>query len=312
MRILVTGATGVIGRRVVPLLLADGHGVTACGRNPERLGSLARAGAATLSLDLLDPAATARAVAGHDAVVNLATHMPASTTRMMLPWAWRENDRIRRDGSAILADAALAAGTPRFIQESFGLLYVDQRDRWIDEQSPVRAARYNRSTLDAERSAQRFTERGGDGIVLRFAGFYGPDARFLDGMIALVQRGWAPLPGAPDAYFSSISHDDAARAVMAVLQAPPGIYNVADDEPLTRREFADALASACDVPPPRLLPRLMQRMMGSAGELLSRSERIGNRKLRALGWEPIYRSAREGLADALRPNLGSRRPALGL
>ena len=299
MRILVTGATGVVGRRLVPFLLDSGHAVTACGRSLERLGCLQRAGAVVRTLDLFDREAVTGAVAGHDAIVNLATHLPPSTTHMMLPWAWRENDRIRREGSAIIADAAMAAGVPRLVQEAFGLVYMDQGERWIDEGSPVRAARYNRSALDAECSALRFTERGGEGVVLRFAGFYGPDARFLTDLIDLARRGWAPLPGAPDAYFSSVSHDDAATAVATALTAPPGIYNVADDEPLTRREFADALARACGLASPRLMPRWTGALMGSIGELMSRSERISNRKLRALGWRPLYASAREGLLAAL-------------
>ena len=132
MRILVTGATGVVGRRAVPLMIAGGHEVTAIGRDPERRAALERSGATTATLDLFDADAVRRMVAGHDAVVNLATHMPSSTMRMMLPGAWRENDRVRRDGSAILADAAAAGGVTRFVQESFAPIYEDGGDRWLD------------------------------------------------------------------------------------------------------------------------------------------------------------------------------------
>ena len=112
-RIFVTGATGVIGRRVVPRLVAAGHAVAAVGRSPEKRAALERQGAAAVDVDLRDAAALRRALDGHAVVLNLATHMPPSTNRMLLPGAWRENDRVRREGSAALVDAALAAGVSR-------------------------------------------------------------------------------------------------------------------------------------------------------------------------------------------------------
>src|SRR5581483_6771031 len=114
MRIFVAGATGVVGRRAVPALIAAGHQVTAIGRNPERSAALARAGATVARVDLFDRDAVRRAVAGHDVVINLATHIPQGALRLMLPGAFRENDRIRREGSAVLADAVLASGAGRF------------------------------------------------------------------------------------------------------------------------------------------------------------------------------------------------------
>ncbi|HEX6536972.1 MAG TPA: NAD(P)-dependent oxidoreductase [Gemmatimonadaceae bacterium] len=294
MRIFVTGATGVIGRRVVPMLVEAGHEVTAVGRTSEKRAAIERAGARAVALDLFDRDAVHRAVAGHDTVVNLATHMPASIYRMMLPGAWRENDRIRRDASSILVDAAIAGGATRFIQESFGLLYPDSGDRWVDERTPIRPARYNRTVVDAERNAGRFTGSGRAGVVLRFAGFYGADAPTFIDTVKVLRKGWSPLPGRPEGYFSSISHDDAATAVIAALDVPAGIYGVVDDEPLTRREWVESLAHALGVKPPSFAPAWTAHLMGSIGELMSRSERISNRKLReASGWTPKYPSVRE-------------------
>ena len=296
MRIFVTGASGVIGSRVVPALLTAGHQVTAVMRSAGAGAALAQRGATVRSGDLFAPAELRAAVAGHDAVINLATHMPPMTVRMFLPGAWRENDRIRRIGSANLVDAALAAGATRFIQESFAPIYPDSGDAWIDESVPLRPVRYNRTIIDAEASARRFTDRGGGaGIVLRFAAFYGPDAGQLGVMAALVRRGWMPLLGPAHSYMSSVSHDDAAAAVVAALDVRAGVYNVSDDEPLRHRAFADALADALTVPRPRLPPAWAAHLAGGMGNMLARSLRISNAKLRATsGWAPRYRSVREG------------------
>lgn len=303
LRVFVTGATGVIGRRVVPLLTDAGHSVTAVGRTPDKRAALERAGAAAVGVDLFDRDGLFHAVAGHDAVVNLATHIPRSTARMLLPGAWRENDRVRREGADLLVTAALAAGARRVVQESFAPIYADGGDRWLDEQAPVRPARYNRSVLDAEGSAARFTAAGGVGVVLRFGWFYGPDAFHVRDMLRMVRAGWAPLPGAAGAYWSSVAHDDAASAVVAALGAPAGVYNVVDDEPLARRDFAQAVADAFGLRPPRPLPDWVTPMMrsvgGSVGELLARSQRISNRAFRdAAGWAPRFPSAREGFRAA--------------
>ncbi len=299
MRIFLTGATGVVGRRVVPSLVKAGYSVTAIGRNPKAREELARLGTRPIELDLFDAAAVREAVAGHDAVINVATSIPP-LSRIFLRSAWRATDRIRSRASANLVDAALAGGAVRYIQESFAPIYLDGGDQWIDESAPVHPGSYNRSALDAEAVAERFTQQGRTGIVLRFANFYGPDSPATLETIKYVRRGWAPIFGGPDAFYPSLSHDDAASAVVAALEVPAGIYNVADDEPLRRREWIDALAAALDVRPPRLLPRWATWLAGSVGEIMARSLRISNRKLKAAsGWAPRYPSMREGWRAAL-------------
>jgi len=294
MRIFVTGATGVVGRRAVPLLVAAGHRVSAVGRSAAKRAALDRQGATPLELDLFAPEAVRRAVVGHDVIVNLATHIPPGM-RAFLPGAWRQNDRIRRIAAEILANAALAAGADRFVQESFAPAYPDCGDRWIDETTPLAPVRYNRTLLDAERAARIFTDSGRTGVVLRFGAFYGPDAEHVRDLIRWIRRGFAPLPGPAASYFSSASHDDAAAAVVAALGVPAGTYNVVDDEPLTHRDVVDTLAGALGAPPPRLPPAWLTPVFGSLGELLSRSERISNRKLRsAAPWRPAFPSLREG------------------
>src|SRR5206468_12114567 len=124
--------TGVIGRRVVPLLVAARHEVTAVARSPEKRLALERAGTTPVTVDLFDRRQVEQAVRGHDAVINLATHIPPAA-RAFLPGAWRENSRVRRVASANLAAAAVAEGGARMIQESFAPIYPDMGDQWIDE-----------------------------------------------------------------------------------------------------------------------------------------------------------------------------------
>jgi len=166
LRIFVAGGTGVLGRRVIPELLASGFRVTASSRSEKARAALKTLGAEPVTMDLFDAADVKRAVGEQDVVINLATHVPPSTARALLPGAWRENDRIRTVGAANLAAAAKAGGADAVIQESFAPIYEDGGDRWIDETWPVRPARYNKSTLEAERAATMFTRRGGRGVIL--------------------------------------------------------------------------------------------------------------------------------------------------
>jgi nucleoside-diphosphate-sugar epimerase len=279
----------------VPALLQAGHDVTAVVRSMARARSFALRGAVVREVDLFEPDSLPAALEGHDAVINLATHIPHMSMGMLAPSAWRENDRLRQIASANLVDAALATGVRRFVQESFAPIYQDKGDEWIDERDPVSPNRYNRSVVDAERSASRFTERGGTGVILRFAAFYGPDAEQTKAMVTAVRYGWMPLLGPEYSYYSSVSHDDAAAAAVAALEVPAGIYNVGDDEPMRHRRLANTLAEALGVPSPRLPPAWTARLAGSFGQMLARSLRISNRKLRgASGWIPRYPTVREG------------------
>lgn len=297
MRIFVAGATGVIGVRVVRELVERGESVTAVGRSDEKRAMLRGLGAEAVGVDLYDRAAVQRAVAGHDAVINLATAVPPSATRMFLPGAWREMDRVRRQVSANLAHAALAGDTVgRLLQESFAPIHADGGDAWIDEDSPVRPSRYNRSVLDAEAAARRFTAAGRTGVVLRFGTFYGPDDAVTRQMIDSIRRGWAPFFGSPRGYLSSVAHDDAASAVVAALGVPAGVYDVVESEPLRRRELADGIARLMGAKPPRFLPAWTRYLAGSVGEMLARSLRISNRRLReAGGWSPRHPTMLDGL-----------------
>lgn len=300
MKIFITGATGVIGRRAVPLLLAEGHDLTVATRRNARRPGAWSGEVGTARVDLFDPATLGPALRGKDAAINLATHMPPTTLRMLFRRAWRENDRIRREGSGNLVQAALASDVGRLVQESFAPAYPDRGDEWIDESVPLKPGAYNRTLLDAEASARRFSAAGRTGVILRFASFYGPDSYPLRDFLKALRLGWAPLPGDPRGFISSVSHDDAAAAVVAALETREGAYNVGDDEPVRREVYVGTLASLIGVGPPRFPPAWATPLFGVA-RALARSVRTSNRKLRdETGWRPRYPSVREGLAATLR------------
>jgi nucleoside-diphosphate-sugar epimerase len=294
LKLFMAGATGILGRRTVPLLVAAGHRGTAVARRAEKEAALAAVGAEPVRVDLFDARAVASAVRGHDVVINLATHIPPSS-RAVLPWAWRENDRVRREISRNLADAALAARVRRLIQESFAPTYASGGDAWLTEASPIHPARQSRSALDAERAAKGFGGGGRAAVVLRFAFFHDAESGTTQDTLRFARKGWASTFGAADGFVSSIMVEDAARAVLAALEVPAGIYNVSDDEPLRRREYFEALGAALGVATPKLPPAWLAHLAGPVGEMLARSQRVSNQKLReASGWRPRAASMREG------------------
>ncbi|MBY5162162.1 NAD-dependent epimerase/dehydratase family protein [Salsipaludibacter albus] len=287
MEIFVTGATGVLGRRVLPDLVAAGHAVTAVARShPE---AVLAAGATPVQVDLFDPATVRDVVDGHEAVVDLATSIPP-TNRMIQRSAWRMNDRLRTEASANLADAVLAVGTDRYVRESYFGVFADGGDGWVDDTSAVDPVWPALTALDGEASARRVTAAGHVGVALRFAQFVGPDAGHTRDQVTTARRwGIAPFFGDPDGYLPTIHLDDAAAAVVAALDAPAGTWIVADDRPLRRREHAEALSAAVG----RRL-RLPPRWISRVGPLrmLDRSVRLDAGAFRdATGWAPTFLDA---------------------
>ena len=294
MKVFVAGATGVIGRRLVPLLVDAGAEVTGVARSAEKSAQLKKQGARPVTVYLFDPPAVEAAVQGHDIVINMATHVP-SGVRLLLPGAFNEHSRIRTEASQNLASAAMATRARVFIQESYAPTYPDRGDEWIDENVPIEPSSYVRSVLDAESAAAEFTKSGGTGIVLRFSMFYGPDAAHTIDMLDAMKRGIVPSFGNHDAYMSSIWLDDAASGVLRAVSVPAGVYNVTDNVPIRRREAFELLAEAMGMKIPKMMPGWMSRAMGSVGETLGRSLRISNAKFRqAANWVPTVPSLREG------------------
>jgi nucleoside-diphosphate-sugar epimerase len=294
MRVFVAGETGAVGSYAVPALVAAGHTVTALARTPQKAAVLAEQGAEPAMVSIVDTTALTEVFAGHDAVVNLATAIP-SVSRFMSASAWRENDRIRTKGSAAVVEASIAAGVDRVVQESVSMVYPDRGSQWIDERVPPDHYPLARANLAAEASANRFSDAGGTGIVLRFGWFYGPGATHSEQFFALAQHHICVVMGRPNSFVSSIHVADAGAAVAAALGADAGTFNVVDDEPLSKRSYADALAAAADKPAWVHLPGRAALLLRNRSTSLTRSLRVTNQRFKTMtGWTPRYPSAREG------------------
>ena len=286
--IVITGSTGVIGRRAVRDVLGDGHRVTGVTRSANGRERLEALGASAVEADVFDEASLRRAFAGADAVVNLLTHVPRAD-RMADLSAWAENDRMRAEASAAVARAAQAAGVERLVQESIAFVYADGGDAWLDEDAPVAGGGVTTTALTAERNARGLFQ--GDTVVLRFGLFIGPDSGSARAALEAARGGASIAMGPPGAYRPTLWLDDAAAAIAAAARAPAGTYNVADADPSTNAEIDAALAAAVGVE--ALRPRAPQ------DGPLARSQRVSIRRLReATGWAPRVRAGTEGWGRA--------------
>lgn len=286
-KVFLSGATGAIGRRVVPLLLADGHQVSAVARTDAKAAELAELGAEPSRIDLFSKPQVLDAVAGHDAVLHLATNIPVGP-RAAMRSGWRTNDRLRTEAAANLASAAIETGAARYIGESITFPYVDSGDAWIDESTSRAYFWGNQSTVYAEAAAQSVEADGGVGVALRFAMFHALDGPHIQLFRNVASKGFSPMTGDPEGFVSFIDVGDAAAAVIASLDVASGIYNVAEAEPKRRADHAAVLAKISGQTRLRTTPAFAQRMGGKGVESLSRSQRVACTKFRdASLWQPM-------------------------
>ncbi len=292
MRILVLGASGVAGRSLVPHLLDAGHDVAAQARTMARLRPLADAGATPVPADATDPQVLRQLMSGRDAVYDLRVSIPP-TNRAVIPGAWHQYARLRGAGCGAVVDAALEVGVPRVIRDTVTMVYASGGDTWLDESYPARAHGSLAANLTAERHLARLSAAGGQGVAIRFGGFYGLGDDFSRDVIAAAMKGRALFTGAADGWTSATHTTDVGTALAAALAIPAGIYNAVDDEPLTRRDLLDILAHAAGRPV-RGFPRWSGWIASSPVRSLSRSHRVSNARLRSLGWRPTIPSRRQG------------------
>ncbi len=301
MRVFVAGGTGVLGRSTLRALIASGHTVSATARGAAKAALVRAIGAEPVEVDLYDPRAVRRAITGSDAVLRLTTKIPSLMT-MARRGAWTETNRLRTVGARVLVDAAIFEQIPVYIHESVTFVYADGGSRSIGEDAPTDdgGTAIMRAVLDGEQEAARFSRSGGQGIVLRFGAFYGPEAPSTLESVRLVRRRMLAQIGPGTNYLSSIYVSDAAHAVAAAVGVPAGIpagiYNICDDRPVPFAEYLSGLAAAVGAPRPWRLPGALGRwLFGDVWRYFSRSQRVSNARFKEVsGWSPSVKSVAEG------------------
>jgi nucleoside-diphosphate-sugar epimerase len=311
MRVFLAGATGAIGRHLVPLLLAEGHEVTGMTRSPERARELEAAGARSVVADALDRAAVSAAVARAqpEAIINQLTAIPARLDPRTIERDFALTNRLRSEGTRHLVAAAHEAGARRLIAQSIafayapgppGAVHVENDPLLSEQQAPQSFKSTARAVGELEQSVL-----GANGIVLRYGYFYGPGSSIArDGtMVADLQRRRMPVVGRGRGVWSFIHIEDTARATVAALAHDgPAVFNVVDDEPAPVAEWLPALAQAVGAPRPWRVPTLIARpLAGSYGiQTRTRVQGASNELAkRELDWQPRYPSWREGLRTGL-------------
>ena len=307
MRVLVAGATGAVGRQLVPQLIAAGDQVTATTRSPAKLAALEAAGATAMLVDGLDAEAvgTAVAKAEPDVIVHEMTAIPAEISFRRFGQTFAATNLLRTRGLDHLLAAATAQGVPRFLAQSYagwpnirsGGPVKSEADL-LDPEPPVAI----RATLDAIRYLEdRMISAPLDGLALRYGNLYGPGSS--DVIVRMLRRRMVPLVGNGAGVWSFLHVTDAAAAtVAAVRHGAPGIYNVTDDEPAAVREWLPVLAAAVGAKPPLHLPAWLGRLAaGEAGlSMMTQGRGSANAKARReLSWQPVWPTWREGFARGL-------------
>jgi nucleoside-diphosphate-sugar epimerase len=311
MRVFVAGATGAIGRPLVPGLIAAGHEVTGTTRSEERAEAIRAAGARAAVCDALDADALRAAVvdAAPEVVVHELTALPARFNprdkQMYAP-----TNRLRQEGTRNLIAAARAAGARRIVCQSIAFAYAPgERPEVKDEDAPLALGAplpFGDSVRAIDEMERAVVGAAGvDGVVLRYGWFYGPGTYLADdGSVARdVRRRRLPVIGKGMGLYSFVHVGDAASAtVAAVERGAPGVYNVVDDEPAPQREWLPRYADAIGAKKPLRVPVWIARLaMGKIATMADVQAGASNAKAkRELGWEPRWPSWREGFREAPR------------
>jgi 2-alkyl-3-oxoalkanoate reductase len=310
VRVFVAGASGAIGRPLVPRLVAAGHDVTGMTRFEARAERMRAAGARAAVVDVFDSGALGAAIAeaAPEVVVHELTALP-DRLGFRKPDLYEPTNRLRTEGTRNLLEAARAAGARRFVCQSVAFAYRPEGARVKSEEEPlmetapgafgggVRALR--------EMEEMVLSANGLDSLVLRYGFFYGPGTYYADdgSTTADVRRRRMPIVGKGTGLFSFIHVDDAADATVAAIErGAPGVYNITDDEPTPMSEWLPVFAKAAGAKRPLRAPIWLARFVGGrevpvfALELRGASNAKAKREL---GWQPAHRSWRTGFAESL-------------
>jgi nucleoside-diphosphate-sugar epimerase len=312
MKIFIAGASGAVGRRLLPMLARRGHSVVATTRSAQRVTQLRTLGAEPVVVDAFDRAAVVRAIesARPEVVVHQLTALAHAKSLKHFDREFAATNRLRTEGTDNLLAGARAAGVQRFIAQSFtGWTNPREGSRVKNEDDPLdpHPPHTMQQTLDAIRYLERAVSEasGVHAIVLRYGYLYGPGTSFAPGgdILEAVRSRRFPIVGSGAGVWSFVHVDDIAMAtVIAAESAPSGLYNVVDDEPAEAGTWLPELARVVGAKPPRHVPVWLARLMiGDAGvALMTQSRGSSNVKIkRAFAWQPLYRTWRDGFRRGL-------------
>jgi nucleoside-diphosphate-sugar epimerase len=310
MKVFVAGASGAIGRPLVPKLVAAGHEVTGMTRRAQRAEVIRAAGAEAVVCDVFDAAALDRAVtaAEPEVVLNILTALPARLNLRKNYLA--ETNRVRDEGTRNLVAAARAAGARRVVAESVAFLYGEGTGPCDEEQPLNRSALgFMAEAIEALSSLERQVLEGDgfDGIVLRIGWLYGAGTHLGRGgtQAGDTEKRKVPIVGDGSAVFSWIHVEDAADAYVAALDpsVPAGVYNIVDDEPAPQREWLPVYAEALGAKPPRRVPAWLARLIVGRPAIAALETLRGATNAKAKrelgGWTPAHPSWRQGFSETL-------------
>jgi nucleoside-diphosphate-sugar epimerase len=303
MRVFVTGATGALGRHLVPGLVAAGHEVTATTRTPGKIAQLREAGAEPVVVDGLDRGAVIAAVraAAPEVIVHEMTALAGMRSFRNPDKLFAVTNELRTRGTDNLLAAAARAGTRRVIAQGYAGPGPDKPAgaRLKTEEDPLdwRPIRSAARAMAAIRYVDRTVPlEAPEGIVLRYGGFYGPGTG--DFVVEMARKRRLPVIGGGTGVWSFIEITDAAAATLAAVdRGAPGVYNVVDDDPAPVAEWLPYLAKVAGAKPPLRVPAWLGRLLAGefvVGQMTSSRGSSNEKARKELGWEPRYASWREG------------------
>jgi nucleoside-diphosphate-sugar epimerase len=314
MKIFVAGATGVLGRQLVPQLVARGHEVVGMTRSAAKQDLLRSLGARPVVADALDPDSVAQAVASAEpeVIVHQLTALSGDFDMRHIDRFFETTNRLRTEGTDHLLAAARAVGARRFVAQSYAGWPAERSGGPVkDENAPfdLDPPEALRGMMAAIRHLEGAVTGATwlEGVVLRYGGFYGPGTTLsadpAASHTAAIRKRQFPVVGDGGGIWSFIHVADAAAATaVAVEHGERGVYNVVDDEPAPARSWMPELARVLGAKPPRRVPRWLGRILAGEAATIMMTEVRGasNEKAkRELGWKPRYASWRQGFAQGL-------------
>jgi len=315
MKIFMTGATGVLGRRVASNLLAEGHEVKALCRSVQNYQDLEKAGVKPVWGNIYDPEQLQKITMGEEAIIHLASNVPVNSQKLKRE-DWFENDLLRERGTDNLAQAGVRNGVKLFLAPGLMLAYGDQKGKWVNEKSPLssKVPPDIQSAIRMEEIVQHYVRKQGlPAVVVRLGILYAEDSAHTLDLIHQLQSGTAAIVGKGETYLNLIHADDAAKAIASVVRRYSihigSVYNISDGNPVTAKEYIDFLAGRIGVKEVKAMNILsawinLGKDQVKASQLSFRAKNdLAAQKLK---WVPVFSDYKVGLTHIVASLAGGK------